>query len=269
MRDEIDKHPEKPKKISSFAILKHFHGKPFNVIVYDTIDSTNTQARRLLEAGKEPPFLLLAEAQSSGRGRHGNSFFSPESGLYYTFVKEVKEAEKERATIAAAVSLQEAIQEVCGICCDIKWVNDLYYKGKKVAGILCEAPHRREGEPPVIIVGIGVNIAQKEFPEELKAKAGSLGCEDLDRNQLAAALTEHLLAWLEHPQDPRLLEQYKAHSFLLGKQVAFERNGILHTGIARDISREGNLIVEGEKTHVLSSGEVSLVSWENEKSNLR
>ena len=167
--------------------------------------------------------------------------------------------------IAAAVSLQAAIQEVCGKCCDIKWVNDLYYKGKKTAGILCEAPHQQEGKPPVIIIGIGVNIAQKEFPEELKEKAGSLECENLDRNLLAAALTEHLLAWLSHPRDPRLLEAYKAHSFLLGRQVSFEINGVLHTGIARDISAEGNLIVEGEETHVLSSGEVSLAAWENPK----
>ena len=110
MRDEIDKTSEKTKKLSSFAILKQFHGNPFSVIVYDTIDSTNTEARRLLQQGKEPPFLLLANEQSSGRGRHGNSFFSPESGLYYTFVTEVTEKAKERATIAAAVSLQEAVQ---------------------------------------------------------------------------------------------------------------------------------------------------------------
>ena len=269
MRDEIDKSSEKTKKLSSFAILKQFHGNPFSVIVYDTIDSTNTEARRLLQQGKEPPFLLLANEQSSGRGRHGNSFFSPESGLYYTFVTEVTEKAKERATIAAAVSLQEAVQETCGICTDIKWVNDLYYKDRKVAGILCEAPHRKEAEAPVIIIGIGVNIAQKEFPEELKEKAGSLGCETLDRNYLAAVLTEHLLAWLSRPDDPRLLEAYKAHSFLLGRQVSFRKNGVLHTGNARDISPEGNLIVEGEETHVLSSGEVSLVSWENNDAESR
>lgn len=262
MQDEIEKRAETVKKITSSAILKHFHGKPFSVIVYDTIDSTNTQARRLLKEGKEPPFLLLAESQSAGRGRHGNTFFSPESGFYYTFVCEMKKSEADRATIIAAVSLLSTIEETAGITCDIKWVNDLYLHGKKVAGILCEAPHQGESEEQVILIGIGVNISQKEFPEELKDRAGSLERADLDRSAFAARLTEHLQTWIRDPQNPTIIRQYRSHSFLLGRRVAFVQNGIFHTGIAEEISEEGNLIVKGEERYVLSSGEVSLADWE-------
>ena len=167
-----------------------------------------------------------------------------------------------KTTIAAAVSLQEAILETTGINCDIKWVNDLYLNGKKIAGILCEAPRDKENRLSGIIIGIGVNISQREFPEELKDKAGSLNLPDLDRNILAAVLTKRLLYWCDHLNDSELIDAYKKHSFLLGKEVSFIKNGETITGTAVDINEDGNLIVANEKQqYVLSSGEVSITSW--------
>ncbi len=263
MRDEIDKTEDFNKKLRDLEILKEIGDPSVNVIVYETIDSTNTEARRLLERGMKPPFVLVSDYQSAGRGRHGNTFFSPEKGLYYTLVISPKDmsAAIARTTIAAAVALQEAILETAGIECGIKWVNDLYLNGKKVAGILCEAPHQKSG-PERIIIGIGVNIAQKEFPAELEGKAGSLNCPDLDRNRLAGSLTKRLLLYCENLRDPHLLEAYRSHSFLLGRQVSFLYNGKPVSGRAVSINEDGNLLVEGEdQTYVLSSGEVSLSLW--------
>ena len=251
------------KKLDKSEILKHFAKPVCNVIVYEVTDSTNTRARDMLMHGAPAPFLLAAEEQTAGRGRHGNSFFSPDSGLYYSLVikPENYESAVAKTTIAAAVSLQEAILETAGISCGIKWVNDLYLNRKKVAGILCEAPRLPSGDPAGIIIGIGINIAQKEFPEELKDKAGSLNRPDLDRNILTAVLTDRLLYWCGCLESPELMKAYKDASVLLGKEVSFVQNGKTITGIAEDINTDGNLIVHADRTYVLNSGEISLTSW--------
>ncbi len=251
------------EKIAKSEILKHFAENGPDVTVFDVTDSTNTRARDLLKDGKQPPFVLAADRQTAGRGRHGNSFFSPERGLYYTLAVVPRDYQTALAktTIAAAVSLYEAIENVAGISCRIKWVNDLYLNDRKVAGILCEAPRAEDGRPLGIIIGIGINIAQKQFPPELEGKAGSLNRPDLDRNALAAQLTKRLLYWCDHLDDPALTAAYKAHSLLLGREVSFVQNGITVTGIAEDINEDGNLLVRSDRLYVLNSGEVSLVSW--------
>ena len=252
------------KPLSKEDILSYLPCCGINIQTFPVIDSTNTYARKLLSEGLKPPLLLCADEQTAGRGRRGNSFYSPLSGLYYTLViqpKDIYEAIS-RMTIAAAVSTRYAIEKTTCISCDIKWVNDLYLNNRKIGGILCEAPRNGHNELQGIIIGIGINIDQKVFPEELKFKAGSLNCPDLDRNKLAAELTKQLLYWAEHLGSEELLQEYKKHSFLLGKEVSFVLNGTEHTGIASDINNEGNLIVHGDSTWILSSGEVSLKSWD-------
>ena len=156
------------KKLSRTDILTYVSERLADVIVYEQIGSTNTEARRMLAEGKPTPFLLAAMSQTAGRGRRGNTFFSPESGLYMTLALKPDEYKSAiaRTTIAAAVSLYEAILETTGIVCGIKWVNDLYFEQKKIAGILCEAPRGTSGQPLGILIGIGVNVAQKEFPDD-------------------------------------------------------------------------------------------------------
>ncbi len=250
--------------LSEDRILSFLSETRLPVRTFRTIDSTNTHARRLLEEGLQPPFLLCADEQTAGRGRRGNTFFSPLSGLYYTLViKPEKEEEAiAKMTLAAAVSALEAIRDTAGITCEIKWVNDLYLNRRKVAGILCEAPRNSSGELYGIIIGIGINICQKEFPEELRDKAGSLNCPHLDKNLLAAALTRRLLERAEFPDDEELIRTYRKHSFLIGKEVTFSLDGKTCSGVAEDIGSDGSLIVRGEKVWTLSSGEVSLSRWE-------
>ena len=265
MNLEIEKPQKFIKKLSKSAILKHLSNQGIDVIVYSTIDSTNTQAKTLLKEGKEPPFLILSNAQTAGRGRQGNTFFSPENGFYYSFAIRPKEETTAigKTTIAASVALREAIVDTAGISCDIKWVNDLYRGGKKVAGILCEAVRDSHGSLLGIVIGIGVNVYPMRFPKEIATRAGSLNTDDLDRNELAAVLTGRLLEWMEQSDSPALIQEYKKHSFLPGNEVSFMNNGILITGIASDINEDGNLVVEADHTYVLSSGEISLTSWKN------
>ena len=234
------------------------------VYVFSSIGSTNNYGRDLLAQGNEVPAVILAEEQTAGRGRRGHSFFSPDSGFYYTYIYRPEDAEKaiRYATICTAVAAVEAIDQWCGIQVSVKWVNDLFYRQRKIAGILCEAPRRPDGELSGIVIGIGINCFAQDFPEELRDIAGTLELDNGDRSVLAGILTNRLAYRLNHIGE-ELLEAYRRYSLILGKQVSFQRESQIYTGIAAEINDEGNLIVEcGDERYLLNSGEISLLSWE-------
>ena len=164
---------------------------------YKTIDSTNNEAKRLIAAGEiNENTCLVADEQTAGRGRQGKSFFSPDTGLYMTavFPVDIPIASQVTMTVRSACAVAEAIEELLnktgvrfkqetlerGIAdaakrVGIKWVNDIYISGRKCCGILCEAVNDYDtGRMKYIIAGIGVNIYTREWPEDLKDKAGSL-----------------------------------------------------------------------------------------------
>ncbi len=234
------------------------------VYVFSSIDSTNNFGRDLLAQGAAVPSVILAEEQTAGRGRRGHSFFSPDSGFYYTYIFRPEDPEKaiRYATICTAVAAVEAIEQWCGRNVSIKWVNDLFYRKRKIAGILCEAPRNPDGELSGIVIGIGINCFAQEFPEELREIAGTLELEDGDRSVLAGILTNRLAYWLNHIGDG-LLASYRKYSLILGKQVSFRRDDQIYTGTAAEINEKGNLIVVcGDTRYLLNSGEISLLSWE-------
>ena len=223
------------------------------VTVYDALDSTSSECRRRLEAG-EGRCLVLAERQTAGRGRQGRDFFSPVGrGLYFSLLLSTVGgiAAADGFTAYAAVCVRRAVRECCGIDCGIKWVNDLYLGDKKVCGILTEAV----GD--ALIVGIGIDILPGELPAELTDTAGALGV-DCDRNALCAAIVNGLLAW--DGGDRGFMEEYRAASIVLGREIAFLQNGEERRGIARDLAPDGGLVVEtGGRLCRLDSGEVYLI----------
>ncbi len=251
-------------RINKDKIISLLDDSGTEVYVFLSIGSTNNYGRDLLAQGAAVPAVILAEEQTAGRGRRGHSFFSPESGFYYTYIYHPEDAEKaiRYATICTAVAAVEAIGQWCGIQVSIKWVNDLFYRKRKIAGILCEAPRRPDGELSGIVIGIGINCFAQDFPEELREIAGTLELDDGDRSVLAGILTNRLVYWLNHTGE-ELLEAYRRYSLILGKQVSFQKNGQIYTGIVAEINGEGNLIVEcGNERYLLNSGEISLLSWE-------
>ena len=153
---------------------------PAPVQLYDTLESTNRTAKLLALEGAAHGTLVLAGGQTAGRGRLGRSFASPAGkGVYCSVVLRppLPAANAQTATIGAAVAVCRAVQMLCGLELAIKWVNDLYYKGKKVCGILTEAGTDLEsGQLEWLVVGIGLNLTAtaEDFPPELAAKAGSL-----------------------------------------------------------------------------------------------
>ncbi len=238
--------------------------KGLALYVHREIDSTNNEAKRLIADGKTGPALILAESQTSGRGRQGKSFYSPEkTGLYMTFAFPSKlplEAAVS-VTTAAAVAVFRAIRDVTGIETEIKWVNDLYLHGKKVCGILTEAISDFEaGCVESLIIGVGVNISTAEFPAELRAVAGALSSGGIDRNRLAARITDRLLECLGELGSGAHLDTYRRHSMVIGREIIYIRDGVTTVADALDIDEDGWLVIrhkDGTRA-LLNSGEITV-----------
>ncbi|MGN1340385.1 MAG: biotin--[acetyl-CoA-carboxylase] ligase [Oscillospiraceae bacterium] len=243
------------------SLPKKYSGLP--VKVYRTVGSTNTEAKAAALQGAPHGSIIAADGQSTGRGRLGKSFYSPEgTGLYMSVILKpnMPLSDCTYITMAAAVALVDSIERVCGITAGIKWVNDIFCRGKKVAGVLTEAISDFEsGMAETVIVGAGVNISTADFPEDIAGIAGSLGVF-AQRSRLCADIAANLLDYTENSSHDALVEKYRAHSLLTGREITFLQNGVMRSGRVAEIDPCGCLVVETpEGREVLRSGEVSVV----------
>ena len=160
------------------------------IIVYDTIDSTNNEAKRMLSSGYAGEALLVANSQTAGRGRRGRSFESPAGGLYMTLILQegAIAGEPTNVTMAAAVAVAHALSDLCQVEPAVKWVNDVLVDGLKVCGILSEGTSDLEtGGMQNVAVGIGVNLGTAAFSKELDGIAGAVALANgHTRNEFAA-----------------------------------------------------------------------------------
>ena len=229
--------------------------------VFDVLDSTNAECKRLALSDASLPVLITAVCQTAGRGRMGRSFYSPaDTGVYFSVLYEAKGSLENAVTVtgAAAVCVMRAVRALTGKQTEIKWVNDLYLEGKKVCGILAECV-TAAGETPKLILGIGINLSTEDFPEELTQKAGSLG-SDVSHGRLIAAVWDALAPFLADPSDRSWLEDYRACSCVLGRSIAWTEEGKTRFGIAEGINDRGELEVldESGTRCLLRTGEISV-----------
>lgn len=231
------------------------------VLYYPTIDSTNTQAKRLVNEGNNETLLLVADEQTAGRGRQGKTFYSPPmTGIYMTLVLHPNQTLQNAVTVttAAGVAVCRAIEALTEQQPQIKWVNDVYLNGKKVCGILSEAVVDFEtGIAQSMIVGIGTNIKTIAFPQEVE-NAASLNA-DVKRADLIAAITNALMEIVDG-SDPDFMAYYRSHSMLLGQKINFIQNAKVTPATAIAIDESGGLVVrleDGSQT-TLRSGEISI-----------
>ena len=238
---------------------------PAPVHVYDTLESSNRTAKLLALDGAPHGTLVLTAHQSAGRGRLGRRFESPAGkGVYCSVLlrPELPAASAQTATIRAAVAVCRAVQSLCGLELAIKWVNDLYYQGKKVCGILTEAGTDLEsGRLEWLVVGIGLNLTSTaaDWPPELADKAGSLypgGPAPVPRAALAGAIARELLA-LGSGED--CLDEYRARCFVPGHWVTVCTGSETYAARALAIDDAGRLVVRREngREEALRCGEVT------------
>ncbi len=247
--------------------------------IYSSLSSTNNAAKQYAaehELSLPIERIIIADSQTAGRGRRGRSFCSPPgSGVYISFLlcPNITAKAATRFTTAASVAVSEAIQNAFGIDTQIKWVNDVYLGGKKICGILTEAVTDFEtSDVGSVVIGIGINMTNAGFPEELLDVAGSLEgyVENPDRNALIAELINSLAGMFEI-SDNKLemrdyIDEYKKRSLVLGRKIRIMNSG--ETAEAIDIDKNGGLVVRSNgKTRTLSSGEISIRLEEHKEDN--
>lgn len=252
------------KELNPKAIIEQLGNADIgDIIVLETVNSTNTYAKELAQSGVYHNIVVIANHQTSGRGRMGREFFSPSgTGLYMSIIlrPDACDFNPTALTIAAGVAVCRTVEEICNRQPQIKWVNDIFLDGRKICGILAEAG-TNSGTLDYIVVGIGINVSTENFPAELNDIAGSLG-DNIDRNLIAGKLIVEFNRLQTLCGSSELIDEYKKRSLVLGKKIDFTKDGETYTGIATDINIEGNLIVtlEDGKNVTLKSGEISLSS---------
>ncbi len=238
----------------------------FPVFFQEEVPSTNDLAKRAAAEGlREGGFVALR--QTSGRGRMGRTFVSPDGGLYLSYLLTLPIAQGAEGlclTTAASVAVCKAVEDVCSVKPWIKWVNDLVVNGKKVCGILTEAVTRPETGEMAVIIGVGLNVYTKEteFPKTLQGIAGSMVRDPAPHllPPLAAAVLDGLWGVQAACLDGSWLPLYRERSLVLGRPVRFARDGVMQSGVAESIDDRGGLTVrlpDGTLT-TLSTGEITL-----------
>jgi len=248
---------------------------------FEIIDSTNKKARELSIEGCPHGTLVSADAQNAGIGRRGRSWASEKgAGIYMSLVlrPELEADKAHMLTLVAAMSVQKAISEICDQytetyketdCFDarprIKWPNDIVMNKKKICGILTEMSLQGT-EIDFVIVGIGINVNNKAFPDEICDTANSLslvlGC-DIDKEMLIAEVWRQFAMYYEMFLKNKDLSLFKEEyeRVLVNKK---EKVKILdplgeYVGTAKGITNTGELIVDTEgELRFVSSGEVSV-----------
>jgi BirA family biotin operon repressor/biotin-[acetyl-CoA-carboxylase] ligase len=237
---------------------------------FETAESTNDLAKVLGTQGAAEGTMVVAETQTAGRGRLGRSWLSPPGlGIYVSLLLRppLPPNELPQITLATAVSVVRALTRAVGVTPGIKWPNDLILKGKKLGGILTEMETESD-QIRYLVVGMGLNVNNPDFPPELAGRATSLLKEE---GQSFPRLTI-LKAWLEEFEGlylqflargfPEILEEWKQHSVTLGKYVAVRQGPRQIEGLAMAVTPDGALVLEtarGEEVRV-TSGEITLES---------
>lgn len=227
------------------------------VLCLAEIDSTNAEALRLAAAGEPSGAVVVADAQRAGRGRLGRSWWAEPGGSLLASWLVRPELAPERwpvLTLVAGLAAARALIASAGVEVRLKWPNDLLAGGRKLGGLLAEA----DGHG-ALVVGLGVNVRQTEFPEDIAAIATSVvdaGGRLVERSWILAATLSGFGARMHEPE--AALDEYRALSDTLGREVRVERVGAEPVeGIAHDVASNGALIVETESGRVsVSAGDV-------------
>ena len=259
---------EENDKLTASGIEKYLQGANYPISVVESTSSVLDDLKEAAAQGAPAWTVCIAEEQTAGRGRFGRPFYSPRgAGLYIGILLRPKlsAAESLFITTSAAVAVCEAIESVCAETCSIKWVNDVFLRGKKVCGILTETSFSVEsGGVDRAFVGIGINIRDTAFPPELQGIATSVFADKAypaeARAKIAAKLLERFRYYIETIPRRTFYPEYKRRSFVIGKRVEVRSGSLVESGIALDIDKDCFLKVrfDSGKDVSLSGGEVSI-----------
>jgi BirA family biotin operon repressor/biotin-[acetyl-CoA-carboxylase] ligase len=246
---------------------------PREIVRESEVGSTNDVVAARAAQGAAEGLVVVAESQTTGRGRHGRSWFSPPgSGLYVSVLLRPPASAASFVTLAGGVALCEAIEESTGLPAEIKWPNDVLAPGgtRKLAGILVEGS-ASGARLDYVVFGFGINVRASAYPPEIRDRASSLE-EELGRRVDAETVLSSVLSALDRRYDD-LLSGRAAHVLkrwsdlspsARGAMVEWTREGDarVHGGVTEGIDQGGALLVRTAEGLVrIVSGEVTLCSW--------
>ena len=249
--------------------LMHTEWVAKEVLYLDTIDSTNIKAQELAEIGYPSGTLVVADKQESGKGRRGRSWVSPSgTGIFMTLMikPDINPNNASMLTLVAALAVAKAITSVTGEEALIKWPNDIVVNGKKVCGILTEM-NAQFDYINHIVVGIGINVHNESFPEEISQMASSLMIEAGGKRFHRAQIIAETMSYFEQYYDTFLKTQDLSALVREYDELLVNRNKSVRVldpkepfdGKAMGITPKGELIVDTwESRKLVSSGEVSV-----------
>ncbi len=239
------------------------------IVFFEQTGSTNTDVKKLLEEGKEHGILVVANAQSNGKGRRGRDWVSPNSGTISMSIglrPDMDPAKASMLTLVMALSVCKAIQEYTDLPVSIKWPNDIVISNKKVCGILTEMNMEKDYIHWVVI-GVGINVNLMDIPEELKETATSLKLA-CGKEIARSGLIEKIMLYFENDYAlfmecenlSMLQEVYNDHLINMEKQVRVLDAKAPFMGIAKGINQNGELLVQKEQGEIVAvnAGEVSV-----------
>lgn len=245
------------------TLERAFAGSGIDVYYLDTTGSTNKDAKTIASEGAALPYVVTCSMQTGGRGRLGRTFESPSGGVYFSLVMDGRRIKTpDLVTVASAVAVSEVMERLTGEKTSIKWVNDIYIRGKKAVGILTEGIiNMEENRLDKVVIGCGINLKTREsdLSDEVKAVATSFypdGKSSVSRALVIAECSKRIYEIM----DEDFLPLYREKCFVLGKRIYVVKGDVRTPATALGIDDMGHLVVEYDdlRRESLSSGEISI-----------
>ena len=222
---------------------------PYKIAAFDTLSSTQDELRRMLKAGEDVHGLVVQAAyQTAARGQRARDWRAGQGGSYQTLAVRL-DASPPYAALVFGVGIAEVLP-IYGVQVGLKWPNDLFYRGRKLAGILVE---QVQGH---LLIGVGLNV-NNEVPD------GAIGLRGWDVQGAHMVVLEGLGRGLTHLEDETfdLSKVYAPFDLLLGERLELLVSGRLESGVGAGVDAAGRLLLrQGEKVTAYSSGHLQTFS---------
>ena len=242
-------------KLNKDIILRDLPTNRLNLHIYDEIDSTNDEAKRI--EGIEDFHIFISEEQTKGRGRHGKKWSSPNSGnIYMTISTTQNTSQISPISLISGLMCKKAIDKLIKTSSImLKWPNDILLNDKKIGGILVETERNKENIKTIIGIGINLNISKKE------SWWGDLSKFALEskRNELINLILTEFLNIFDNSYD-KWLDDWKKSCMHMNKEIEiFDGEHLQKKAIFKDIDVQGNAIIESkEGEEVIATGQISI-----------
>ena len=236
---------------------------------FDQVGSTNDEALAWAAQGAPDFSLVVADEQTSGRGRQGRWWHTPpDAALAFSLVLAPSLAARKknfpRLTALGALAVIEGLNHLTGLTGQIKWPNDVLLDGKKVAGILAESSWLGDS-PQNFVLGIGINIAPEAVPPPNRISFPATSLETIfgqtvDRWALLRAVLQAVYSWRSAVHSPAFLTAWETSLAYRGAEVRIEQGGGSFTGILHGLDSDGGLVLIGPDgaLNSFAAGEVRL-----------